>query len=206
VSEEIQTDSDKTDEQGKPTNVRKVLNNFMRITATNPLFLLGYAAGKSDEKKKQEKSNAPDNRDKKITALKCIMREAGKAKKSMWITRADAIEHIMRLARYAEEALEETDCIPVASAAAAPESLPQNSMVYESRQTSDQDLPDPGEAIKISGPPHIRAQLIRELGELRRAQQTRAHQYAYTHCIKIVEEANHKAFVLGALMSALKKG
>ena len=66
-----------------------------------------------------------DDRDKMIAAMKRIIREAGMAKKSQWITRADAIEHIMRLARYAEEALPETDRVPVASAG-APESLPPN--------------------------------------------------------------------------------
>ena len=38
-------------------------------------------------------------------AHKRIIRDAGRAKRSNWITRADAIEHIMRLAGYAEEAL-----------------------------------------------------------------------------------------------------
>ena len=39
------------------------------------------------------------------SCLSRIIRDAERAKKSQWITRADAIEHIMRLARYAEESL-----------------------------------------------------------------------------------------------------
>jgi hypothetical protein len=39
------------------------------------------------------------------SALERIIRDAERAKKSNWITRADAIEHIMRLARYAEDAI-----------------------------------------------------------------------------------------------------
>ena len=55
------------------------------------------------------------------TALSRIMREAGFAKISNWNTRADAIEHIMRLSRYAEDALSPP---PPTASAGAPEAMP----------------------------------------------------------------------------------